>query len=136
MGLLYGKFPILGPISLGFFRDSYGNGMGNLPYKVVPLFGVPENPTDRKVEKDQPHLTTQLDVDLLENDWTKHNTSSTSKMMIFRGSNKQTSLTAIKSTKAKFFSGVVQSFRLDILRIVRNQAIKHSMVSTNHNLHE
>ena len=48
-------------------------------------------------------------------------------MMIFRGSNKQTSLTAIKSTKAKFFSGVVASFQLDILRIVRNQAIKQSM---------
>ena len=43
-------------------------------------------PTDRKVEKDQPHLTTQLDVDLLENDWTKHNTNKpiTSKMMIPR----------------------------------------------------
>ena len=29
-------------------------------HEVVPLVGVPENPTDCEVEKDQTHLTTQL----------------------------------------------------------------------------
>lgn len=106
-------------------------------HKVVPLFGVPENPTDLlyNLEKDQTHLTTQLDVDLLENDWTKHNTNNVKNDDSEDPKNKH-HLQQSNFIKAKFFAGVVESFRLDILRIVRNQAIKHSMVSTNHNLHE